>query len=280
MSPAPCGLLAEVSRRRHTAPVTPLPVKFDSLTTQDTDPGRRKRLAVGYIGALIVLSGVLVAGAVFGGQIQARVLEEKVDVKLVKRVEAPPPPQPAKPPPPPKARKIAAHTGPAALGNATAPPKVIPHDLPTEGDPNKPREATEHHDGTGDPNGTRGGKGNGGLAVVPPPVAAPAPPTHEEAPPAPEVAPENPTPPVAIRKPMPAYPEEARKQGIEAVITVKFTVTEEGTVEDVAIVKGHDLFDAVVKAMVATWTFHPATLEGRPMRMRRLAKIPFRLRTQ
>ena len=58
MSPAPCGLLAEVSRRRHTAPVTPLPVKFDSLTTQDTDPGRRKRLAVGYIGALIVLSGV------------------------------------------------------------------------------------------------------------------------------------------------------------------------------------------------------------------------------
>lgn len=253
-------------------------MKFESLTTADSDPGRKKRLAVGYIGALVVLSGVLIAGAVFGGQIQQRVFEEKVDVKLVKRVETPAPPPPPPPPPPPKPKKVALAPGPAALGNATAPPKEIPKELPTEGDPNKPKEATEHFDGTGDPNGTRGGKGQGGT--TPPPAAVPQATVAEAPPPPPDVATENPTPPIAIHKSMPAYPEEARKQGIEAIVVVKFTVNEEGAVEDIVVIRGHDLFDAAVKAAVATWTFHPAMLEGKPLRMRRMAKIPFRLRTQ
>ncbi|MBX3229494.1 MAG: energy transducer TonB [Labilithrix sp.] len=77
---------------------------------------------------------------------------------------------------------------------------------------------------------------------------------------------------------MPAYPEDARRQGIEAVVVVKFVVTADGRVEDARIVKGHPLFDAAVLASVRDWTFEPATLEGQPVRMVRMVKIPFRLK--
>ena len=77
---------------------------------------------------------------------------------------------------------------------------------------------------------------------------------------------------------MPAYPDDARKQGIEAVIVVKFVVGDSGQVENVKIVKGHPLFDEVVLAAVRGWTFEPATLEGKAVRMARMVKIPFRLK--
>lgn len=77
---------------------------------------------------------------------------------------------------------------------------------------------------------------------------------------------------------MPAYPDDARKQGIEALVVVKFVVGEDGEVSDVKIVKGHPLFDEVVLASVRSWSFEPATLDGKPVRMARMVKIPFRLK--
>ena len=70
----------------------------------------------------------------------------------------------------------------------------------------------------------------------------------------------------------------ARKQGIEALVVVKFVVEEDGQITDVKIVKGHPLFDDVVLAAVRSWTFEPATLDGKPVRMARMVKIPFRLK--
>ena len=55
-------------------------------------------------------------------------------------------------------------------------------------------------------------------------------------------APDLHTPPVPLAKGMPAYPDDARKQGIEAVVVVKFVVGDNGQVEDVKIVKGHPLY--------------------------------------
>ena len=78
---------------------------------------------------------------------------------------------------------------------------------------------------------------------------------------------------------MPAYPEDARKQGIEAVVVVKFVVTEDGRVEDIKIVKGHPLLDEIVLASVRTWTFTPGTLDGKAVRVARMVKIPFKLKT-
>lgn len=234
------------------------------------DSARTKRLAGSYVAALVLVAAVLGAGVVFGGAIKKQVLEEEVTVKLV-------PPEPVKaapappPPPPPKPAVHHSHPGPkGALRDA--PPTELPKGPPEEGDPNAPKEEMPE----GDPNGVAGGTGRGGGASAPKPIEAPPPPPP---PPAPVVQiAEAVTPPIARAKPMPAYPEEARKQGIEALVVIKFVVNEDGRVEDARIVKGHPLFDGAALASVRDWTFEPATIDGRPVRMVRMVKIPFRLK--
>ncbi len=241
---------------------------------EEADEGRAKRLAGSYVAALVLVATLLGVGIAFGGQIKKQVFEEEVEVKFVpppEPVKAPPPPPP---PPPPKA--VVRTAAPPPLGaKSEAPPVEIPKDAPREGDPN--RAQAEVPFGEGDPNGVVGGTGRGGGGVVAPvPTAPPAPPSP---PPPPMQVAEVSTPPVPVAKTMPAYPEDARKQGIEALVVVKFVVGEDGRVEEPKVVKGHPLFDEIVLAAVRTWTFQPATLEGRPVRMVRMVKIPFRLKT-
>ena len=238
---------------------------------EQDDAGRAKRLAGSYVAALVLVATLLGVGIAFGGQIKKQVFEEEVDVTFVppEPVKATPPPPPPPPPPP----KMATAT-PAALGQKhDAPPTELPKEAPHEGDPNDAKP--EAPAGEGDPNGVVGGTGRGGNAVKPAPSAPPAPPAPP--PPVLQIA-EVSTPPVPLAKAMPAYPEDARKQGIEAVVVVKFVVGDRGQVEDVKIVKGHPLFDEVVLTAVRSWTFEPATLEGKAVRMARMVKIPFRLK--
>lgn len=237
---------------------------------EDDDGGRKKRLAASYFAAALVVTAVLALGVAFGGQIKKQVFEEEVDVKFVppEPVKAAPPPPPP-PPPPPKAVPQQR----AALGAKRDPvPTELPKGLPEEGDPNRAKGETPF--GEGDPNGCAGCTGKGGGVIAPKPVetAPPAPP-----PPPMQIA-EVSTAPQPILKAMPAYPEDARRQGIEAIVVVKFVVNEDGHVEEIKVVKGHPLFDAIVLAAVRTWTFSPATLEGKPVRMARMVKIPFRLK--
>jgi periplasmic protein TonB len=254
-------------------------VAFESFSNASDDPGRKKRLLVGYVGATVVIASVLVAGAVFGREIKKQVFEEEVDVKLVKRAEAPPPPPPPKPVP---KVNVAAKAAPAApLGNDSAPPKEIPKELPKEGDPNAPKEGVTHYDGAGSSKGVVGGKGQSpAVAKVEPPTPPPTP----SAAPAPEepiaIAVEQETAPVAISKNLPAYPEAARKQGVEAIVVVSFFVEVDGSVSHVRIVRGHELFDEVALQSVRAWKFTAGTVAGVPKRMKRVVKIPFKLRTQ
>lgn len=245
----------------------------DWSRAEEADTGRAKRLAGSYAVAAGLVAAVLVIGVVFGGQIKKQVLDEEVNVKFV-----PPEPVKAAPPPPPPAPapKVATATQRPKLGSVTeAPPTELPKGPPVSGDPNKPKE--EGPDGEGDPNGCVGCTGKGGPAVAPKPVE-----TAPPAPPAPLLPPmqvaEVSTPATITSKTMPAYPEEARKQGIEAVVIVKLIIDEAGRLEDVKIAKGHPLFDEVVLAAIRSWTFEPATLEGKPVRMAKLVKIPFRLK--
>lgn len=247
-------------------------MSLDWGRAEDTeDSARTKRLAGSYVAALVLVAAVLGVGIVFGGKIKKQVLEEEVTVKLVppEPVKAAPPPPP--PPPPPKAAIRNLNPGPKGAARE-APPTELPKGPPEEGDPNKPKEELAD----GDPNGVLGGTGRGGSGMpAPKPIEPPPPPP----PPAPivQVA-EAATPPIARSKTMPAYPEDARKQGIEALVIVKFIVTEDGHVENVRVIKGHPLFDDAVLASVREWTFEPATLDGRPVRMTRMVKIPFRLK--
>jgi periplasmic protein TonB len=242
-------------------------VSFDALRDDaERDQGRTKRLAGSYIVALVVLAAFLGVGAAFGGQIKKQLVEEEVDVKFV-----PPEPPKAPPPPPPPPPKVANKQPPPQGAKRDAPPTELPSGPPAEGDPNHAKEALP----IGDENGCLGCTGN--APAPKPTVTAPPEPPAPPPPPVVQVA-EASTQPVPLTKSMPAYPEDARKQGIEAVVVVKFIVSENGQVEEPRVIKGHPLFDEIVLAAVRSWTFQPATLDGKTVRMVRMVKIPFRLK--
>ena len=237
-----------------------------------------RRLLVGYASAAVVLASVVTLGVVFGQEIKKKVVEEatpvvftppKPEAKLPPPVEAPKPPPPA-----PKAKSLA----PPPLGpKAELAPLEAPKEAPKEGDPNAPKAAVEGVVG-GSPDGVVGGTGTGGYVAKPAPsaivsaapVAAPAPIAYST---------DQVIAPRALSQSLPSFPEEARRAGVQMVATVKYTVREDGTVGDVVVVKGHPLLDAEIVRAVSAWRFAPATFEGRPIKVTRFARLPFRPRS-
>lgn len=251
---------------------------LDRWSHGDADPTRRKRLAVGYAAGLAICALVGVAGATMSRQQRPAEEDETVDVKLATTVEAKPEPPP---PPPPKAVTTPQPASPGPRKRELVAPTEVPTEKPPEADPGADKPS-----GDGDPyaagpggGGVPGGIGTGPAttAVV---TAAPPPPP----PPAPKAQgpiqlPETATPPVALSNAQPPYPDEARRQGVEATVVVKFVVTESGEVTNVTIVRGHPMFDALVLSTVRGWRYKPAVADGRPISVFRIARIPFKLKT-
>lgn len=92
-------------------------------------------------------------------------------------------------------------------------------------------------------------------AVVPPPVA-------------PVAAPVTPEDRGAARTggPLPVYPEWARRRGLEAAVTLRIFIDEDGKVERVAIenVEGDPRFGEEARQAVEQWQFRSAIRQGRP----------------
>jgi TonB family protein len=85
--------------------------------------------------------------------------------------------------------------------------------------------------------------------------------------------------PLKISGAMPRYPQWARRAGLEAVVTLRFVVTVEGTVRDIRIhhIEGDERFgDEAIKA-VAAWLFDPAIKGGNPVACWCFQKVNFKL---
>ena len=229
-----------------------------------------RRLLVGYASAGVVLAVVAILGVVFGKEIKRKALEEAVPVVFTphEKLAAPKPAAPKVEAP--KAAPKAKSAAPPPLGRpATLAPRALPTEAPRQGDPRAPVGAIDGVPG-GSADGVLGGTGTGGpTAVAPAPTAPPAPVSQ---------ASELIAPPRALARALPRFPEEARRAGVLATVTVRYVVREDGSVTDVVIVRGHPLLDAEVVRAVSAWRFAPATLEGRPVRVVRFAKLPFRPR--
>ena len=257
-------------------------MNIDAWSLGDDDPGRAKRLAIGYaVGvALILVAGGV--GATLRAAPEPAAEEEVIDVKLAPSVA----PEPPKPPPPPIAEAPKAPPSGPAPRKAIVAPTAVPTEAPPESDkPPPPRSGEdEYADGKGGVvGGVAGGTGTGTVAVAaapPPPPPAPPPPPPPPPPRAqgPIALPENATAPVALATPAPQYPAGAKADGITATVVVKFVVSETGEVTNVAIVRGHPLFDAVVLAAVRTWRYQPAVFEGRPVAVFKNVRIPFTIK--
>jgi len=75
----------------------------------------------------------------------------------------------------------------------------------------------------------------------------------------------------------PRYPRWARRDDLEAVVTLRFIVTAEGTVEDIRIhdIKGDERFGAEAIRTVSRWRFSPAVRAEKPVACWCFQKITF-----
>ena len=77
----------------------------------------------------------------------------------------------------------------------------------------------------------------------------------------------------------PVYPEEAQRAGLEGLVVLEAIVDERGRVgHDIKVLRrlGHGCDEAAVAA-VRQWRFRPATRNGKPIKVRRIFPILFRL---
>jgi len=178
-------------------------------------------------------------------------------------------PEEAPPPPPPAPAELAPRPKPKPSTDVLAPPDEIPDERPEESD-GPLAEAPVVQEAPV-------------AAPEPPPapavVEAPPPPPRPKAPSGPVQLPEQATPPVAMAgNTPPEYPEEARKTGVQAVVIAKITIREDGTVSNVDILRGPDIFHAPVKAALMTWRYEPARLpDGTAISVFRIVQLPFKL---
>ena len=84
--------------------------------------------------------------------------------------------------------------------------------------------------------------------------------------------------PVPLTSVPPAYPEEARKNRVQGKVLLEAVVDEKGIVAKVGTLESPDpaLADAAVEA-VKRWTYKPATLKGKPVKVRMTITVNFKL---
>jgi len=86
------------------------------------------------------------------------------------------------------------------------------------------------------------------------------------------------TAPHPIYSPDPEYTVRARKAGIEGFVELQLTVTQEGKVENVKVIKTLDPdLDANAVRTVRMWKFRPATKNGQPTAVQIKVMVSFRL---
>jgi TonB family protein len=75
----------------------------------------------------------------------------------------------------------------------------------------------------------------------------------------------------------PEYPESARKRGVEGWVEMIFTVTPNGTVDDVEVRNASpaDVFDDAAKRAIRQWRFEPVVRNGEKVSQRAVVRLRF-----
>jgi len=82
-----------------------------------------------------------------------------------------------------------------------------------------------------------------------------------------------------LYNPSPAYPEIARAAGMEGFVLVELLIDENGMVVEFKIlqVSGHPQFGKETEKVISRWKFPPPRQNGKPVRVKYVYKILFRL---
>jgi len=83
--------------------------------------------------------------------------------------------------------------------------------------------------------------------------------------------------PVPISNPAPAYPDIAKRAGVEGTVYIKMWVTKEGRVKQAEVVKStSELFNQAAIEAALMWTFTPAIMNNGPVSV--WVTVPFKFR--
>ena len=153
---------------------------------------------------------------------------------------------PPAPPPPRLARPSAAPANPAAA------PLVAPDAIQPEPPPAPIADPPVNISGTIE------GLGNGAAVLnePPPPPPVPTPIVHVGG---------SIRPPMKIADAAPVYPPIARAARVQGVVILEATISEDGAVRDVRVLRSIPLLDAAAVDAVKQWRFTPTLLNGQPV---------------
>lgn len=83
--------------------------------------------------------------------------------------------------------------------------------------------------------------------------------------------------PVVVEKVAPQVPELARRYKLHGTVVLRASISREGEVEDVEVVKGvHPLLDGAAQRAVARWKYRPGLVNGRPTPARLKVTVDFK----
>ncbi|MFQ3223919.1 MAG: protein TonB [Lentimonas sp.] len=74
-----------------------------------------------------------------------------------------------------------------------------------------------------------------------------------------------------------SYPASAKRKGIKGVVKIEYIVNEKGRVENISIVESPSrILSDATSAVISRVRFEPASKDGRPVKVRMRAAIPYR----
>ena len=178
---------------------------------------------------------------------------------------APPPPPPPPPPPAPKAAVVPkAMATPVPTENKFTAPVEVPEEI-------KPEEGIDLGVEGGVPGGVEGGVPGGVVGGVvgglpdapPPPQAVRVGGQIKE--------------PKQLKRVQPVYPDIAKQARVQGVVILECTISPQGKVTDVKVLRGIPLLDASAIEAVKQWVYTPTLLNGVPVPVIMTVTVNFKL---
>lgn len=279
---------------------------FDNLLDSGFAGRRTKKRAVSLPVSIGIHVAVLTAVILVPILMSAKDLPEPALGAVSAFFVEPAPPPPPPPPPPPAAAKPKEATPPKVVEK----PKVVPVEQPKFTAPiETPKEVPKTqvadfgvesgvdegvkggvqggtvggveggtvggvHGGT--LGGTPGG-GQGGIGDAPPPPAPPPPPPPPKAPTAPVRVGGKISEPRKTRNVAPTYPEMAKRARVQGTVILEATISPQGRVTDVKVLRGIPMLDEAALGAVRQWTYTPTLLNGQPVPVIMSVTVNFKL---
>ncbi|HUG55369.1 MAG TPA: energy transducer TonB [Vicinamibacteria bacterium] len=273
---------------------------FDSLLDTGKGAARSKRkltLPVSIAIHLVVIVAVLVVPLMSFNDLPEPVMNGAIRAYLVNAAPPPPPP----PPPPP----AAAAPRPVTKPRVEQPRPVVQEPsftAPVETHKEVPEEQVVDSgvSGAGEPGGepggvpggvaggTEGGVIGGTLEGVPGGtpggvvggVIGGIPEAQPKPPPGPVRVGGQIRAPAKVRNVAPVYPPVARKAGVQGTVILEATISPQGRVTNVRVLRGIPLLDDAALEAVRQWSYSPTLLNGVPVPVVMTVTVNFRLDAQ